>query len=142
MRYAPYSGKEEALLSGSVARQLMFVFVAGGAGATLRVLLAAAVERGLGDRLPNVGVLAANLIGCLLIGAASVAVASGPWRTVWLGGLLGGFTTYSAFALFSVELAEHGRYGALTGQLALHLVGGVGCVLLGAALARAAGLGA
>lgn len=125
-----------------MARQMILVFVAGGAGATLRVLLAAAVEKGLGDRLANVGVLTANLIGCLLIGALAVVVPSGPWRTVWLGGLLGGFTTYSAFALFSVELAEHGRYGVLASQLALHLVGGVLCVLAGAALARILGFGA
>ncbi len=139
VRYAHTPGKEEASLSNALARQLLWVFLAGGAGATLRVLLAAVVDRGLAERLPNVGVLAANLIGCLMIGAMSVLIPTGPWRAVVLGGFLGGFTTYSAFALFTVELAEHGRYGVLSTQIGLHLVGGVVCVLIGAAVARAFG---
>jgi CrcB protein len=121
---------------------MMFVFLAGGAGATLRVALAAAVEHGLGERLPNVGVLLANLIGCLLIGLMTVVLPTGPWRTVVLGGFLGGFTTYSAFALFTVELAQDARYGVVGAQLALHLVGGVIAVLVGIAIGRALGLGA
>jgi CrcB protein len=58
-----------------------------------------------------------------------------------LGGFLGGFTTYSAFALFSVDLARDARWGVLVSQLGLHLVGGMVAVLLGMALARALGLG-
>ena len=134
------ASKQVASLSGSVARQMMLVFLAGGAGATLRVLLAAAVERGLGDRLANAGVLSANLLGCLLIGFFGALLSTGPWRTVVLGGLLGGFTTYSAFALFTVELAQGQRYGVLATQIGAHLIGGIVCVLAGLWLARTTGL--
>lgn len=134
------ASKQVAIMSGSVARQMMLVFLAGGAGATLRVLLAAAVEKGLGDRLANVGVLSANLLGCLLIGFFAALLPTGPWRTVVLGGLLGGFTTYSAFALFTVELAQGQRYGVLATQIGVHLIGGILCVLAGLWLARATGL--
>lgn len=116
------------------------VFLAGGTGALLRVLLSASVESSLGERLPSVGVLAANLIGCLLIGAAAAAIPEGEWRTIVLGGLLGGFTTYSAFALFKADLIAQGRYDVLGIQLGLHLVGGVLAVLAGMHLMRLVGL--
>ena len=130
----------EETQSVGLAAQIAGVFLAGGVGATLRVLLAAKVEDVLTDKLPFVGVLVCNLIGCLVIGFASAAISTPHWRQIVLGGLLGGFTTYSAFALFSVSLIGEGRSGALAVQLGLHLVGGVACVWIGMWLARSAGL--
>ena len=54
-----------------------------------------------------------------------------------LGGLLGGFTTYSAFALFSYELLDQGRLGVLTAQIGLHLTVGIACAAGGMMLGRA-----
>ncbi|MFV8755026.1 fluoride efflux transporter FluC [Nannocystaceae bacterium ST9] len=122
------------------ANQWIAVFVAGGLGASLRVLLAAWLEPLLVARLPHASVLLVNLLGCLAIGFAAVALTQAHWRVIVLSGLLGGFTTYSAFALFSVELAQAGRWGVVATQVALHLLGGIACVLLGGALARALGL--
>ena len=122
-----------------LAAELSAVFVAGGVGATLRVLLAGRIERALVEQLPFAGVLLVNLLGCLLIGFAAVIVAGGSARNIVLGGLLGGFTTYSAFALFTVDLAGSGRWGVLAIQIAAHLVGGVLCVWAGMAGARALG---
>ena len=118
---------------------LAAVFMAGGVGATLRVLLSGRIEQALVERLPHAGVLVVNLIGCLAIGVAAAAISSGHWRAVVLGGLLGGFTTYSTFALFTVELIGEQRWGILAAQLLGHLVGGVACVWLGFALVRALG---
>lgn len=120
--------------------QWLAVFVAGGLGAAARVALAGLLEPRLVERLPHASVLIVNLLGCLLIGFAAVALTSAPWRAIVMGGLLGGFTTYSAFALFSVELGQAGRLGVLAAQLGLHGLGGIACVLLGMALARALGL--
>lgn len=119
----------------SVATQLAGVFVAGGVGATLRVLLAGRIEDALVERLPFAGILIVNLIGCLLIGVASASISAEHWRNIVLGGLLGGFTTYSAFALFTVTLAQQQRWSILAAQLGGHLVGGVLCVGLGLWLA-------
>jgi CrcB protein len=125
--------------SVGVATQIVAVFVAGGTGAVLRVLLAGRIEQALVERLPYAGVLIVNLIGCLLIGFAAATIAAPHWRNIVLGGLLGGFTTYSAFALFSVDLLEQQRWGVLAVQIVAHLVGGVVCVWLGLLAARLVG---
>jgi fluoride exporter len=127
--------------SVKTATQLGGVFVAGGIGATLRVLLAGRIEQALVDRLPFAGTLIVNLIGCLVIGLAAAVISTTHWRNVVLGGLLGGFTTYSAFALFSFDLAEQQRWGVLATQVGVHLFGGVLCVWVGFWLARVIGLG-
>jgi fluoride exporter len=121
--------------------QLAAVFVAGGVGATLRVLLSGRLEQALVERLPYAGVLIVNLLGCLAIGVAAAAINSAHWRNIVLGGLIGGFTTYSAFALFTVDLIGQQRWGILATQILAHLIGGVVCVWLGFWLARALGLG-
>jgi CrcB protein len=123
----------------SMAAQLAGVFFAGGIGALGRVLLAGRLEQALVERLPFAGVLIVNLIGCLAIGVAAAMISAVHWRNIVLGGLLGGFTTYSAFALFSVTLAEQQRWGILITQIVGHLVGGVACVWAGFWIARALG---
>ena len=129
-------------LVGSSARQalgpLLWVFLAGGVGAVLRVVLAGGIDVRLSARLPYAGTLVVNLIGCLLIGVVAVAVPAGTLRTAVVGGLLGGFTTYSAFALFSYELYRDERLGVLALQVGLHLGLGVLAVAAGVALGRLA----
>lgn len=120
-----------------VARQLIWVFLAGGAGATLRVVLAALIDERWSDRLPFVGTLAVNMLGCLLIGVAAAWMPAGTARTAVVGGLLGGFTTYSAFALFSVELLKDDKVGVLGLQVGTHVILGMLCVWAGLVLGRA-----
>lgn len=117
------------------------LFVAGGCGVCLRHALALAIDerltRALAERaLPNAGMLTVNLLGCLAIGALATALAGGPARTIVIVGLLGGFTTYSSFALVSLELASGARWAALGWQLGLHLAGGLAMVALGAWIVR------
>ena len=123
----------------STSAQLAGVFFAGGVGALARVLLAGRIEQALVERLPFAGVLIVNLLGCLAIGLAAATISAGHWRNIVLGGLLGGFTTYSAFALFSLTLIEQQRYGVLVVQVLGHLLGGVACVWAGFGLARVLG---
>lgn len=111
------------------------LFAAGGCGACLRYLLALRVDRVAAQALPHAGTLVVNLAGCLAIGALAAVLPPGTGRTVALAGLLGGFTTYSTFALLSVELLQAGRWGALGLQLGLHVGGGALLVALGAWLA-------
>ncbi|MCA9708301.1 MAG: CrcB family protein [Myxococcales bacterium] len=125
------SGAREAL------RPLLWVFLAGGVGATLRVVLAGLVDARWSSRLPYVGTLVVNMVGCFAIGVAAAALPPGTARTAVVGGLLGGFTTYSAFALFSYELLRDERLGVLTVQIGLHVGLGMVCAAAGLAVGRA-----
>lgn len=117
---------------------LLWVFLAGGLGATLRVVLEGLVDVRWSERLPYAGTLLVNVVGCFAMGLAAVAIPAGTMRTAVVGGLLGGFTTYSAFALLSYELLRDERVGVLAVQIGLHLVLGVACVAGGMALGRVA----
>jgi CrcB protein len=117
-------------------RDLVWVFLAGGAGATLRMVLVPLLDDRLKAWLPFAGTLVVNLAGCLAIGVLTVVLAPGSLRPILLGGLLGGFTTYSAFGLLSWELLEQGKRGAFAGQIALHVLGGLVCVCLGLFVGR------
>lgn len=134
VRYTGSAGK--AMDWKTLLRDGALVFVGGGAGAVLRVGIAAFIESRLGQHLPFVGVLAVNLAGCLLIGAASEGL-EGVAKLAVIGGFLGALTTYSSFALFTAQLAGDGRIGALAIQMAVHLAGGVACVWVGMACGRA-----
>ncbi len=70
------------------------------------------------------GVLAVNVLGSFAIGALAVRLPAAP-APFLVTGVLGGFTTFSAFSLDAVRLAEGGRLGAATlyvgGSVALSL---------------------
>jgi len=94
---------------------LAAVAVGGAAGAVLRVWLSAAIQ-GLDLRLGAVAgfpvaTLVVNVAGSLAIGVLYVLLverlaASLPLRGLLMAGLLGGFTTFSAFALETLLLVE------------------------------------
>ena len=86
--------------------------------------------------------LLVNLTGCLLIGVLlAVALArfpDSPWVRPFLAvGVLGGYTTYSTFAVDVVRLTEAGAWLTAAGYVVVSVVGGVGGVLLGLLAARA-----
>ena len=86
----------------SPAVRIALVGLGGTIGTGARLLLGAAVPELAG--IP-VATLAANVLGSLLLGILAARLpGSSSWR-VFLGtGVLGGFTTYSAFAVGSVAL--------------------------------------
>jgi CrcB protein len=119
--------------------QWLLAFCFGGVGAVMRVAIGAAI----GARAFPWATLAVNLAGCLAIGALheflSVRAALSPLlRPALIGGLLGGFTTFSAFGLETWTLLQSGRTSAALlyalGSVAL----GVGGVAIGIVLARGA----
>lgn len=83
-------------------RRLLLVALGGTIGTAGRLALALLIPDAAGIPL---AILAANLLGALLIGVLAARVPSGSERRVFLGtGILGGFTTYSAFAVGTIEL--------------------------------------
>ncbi|HEY8122819.1 MAG TPA: CrcB family protein [Myxococcota bacterium] len=120
--------------------QWLLVFCFGGVGALSRVAIGAA----LGLRTFPWATLAVNFAGCLAIGALheflSVRVALSPlWRPALIGGLLGGFTTFSAFGLETWQLLQSGRTAAALLYALGSVVLGIAAVAVGIALARSAG---
>lgn len=116
------------------------VGIGGFVGALLRFYISGAVIRVVGDDLAFLGTLTVNLIGCLLIGVLAVVVIrtthlSPHSQRVLITGLLGSLTTFSTFALDSVNLLQQGRVGAAVANVLLNVVAGFALAWLGILLA-------
>ena len=73
------------------------------------------------------GTLAANVLGCLLIGWLSHAL-GGASEAVRLGilvGVLGGFTTFSSFGLEAIRLLEDDQFSAAAIYVLVSNLGGL-----------------
>jgi len=86
------------------------------------------------------GTLAVNLIGCFLIGflsqlAESRGVFTAESRTFVFIGILGGFTTFSAFGNETMNLWREGENALAMANIAAHLLLGLGAVWASRALA-------
>ncbi len=86
------------------------------------------------------GTLAVNLIGCFIIGflsqlAESRGVFTAESRTFVFIGILGGFTTFSAFGNETMNLWRDGQNTLAMANIAAHLVLGMGAVWVSRALA-------
>lgn len=118
----------------------IFIAVAGLVGTLLRYWLSAAVARQYGETFPW-GTMAVNLLGCLITGAVFFLteerfVISPTVRTVILIGLLGGFTTFSAYGLQTFTLLRDGQLGFAILNVATSNVLGLFMVWIGYALGR------
>jgi fluoride exporter len=123
-------------------RNLLLVMIGGAAGAGLRWEFGRLALRRLGAGFPW-GTLGVNLVGGLLMGLlAGAMVASGAAdRPIWLllaVGLLGGFTTFSAFSLDLFEMLERGRVGGAAVYVTASLLGSLLLLALGWWAARSA----
>lgn len=105
-------------------RGVLLVAAGGAAGSVLRHLVALALPAAAGG-FPW-ATLAVNLAGSAAIGAAAALCVQGDLRLLLVTGLLGGFTTFSAFSLEAVTLL--GRHPALAALYVLaSLVLGLAC---------------
>ena len=116
------------------------VCLGGAAGTGARYLLGGLLIRWLGADFPY-GTLLVNLIGSFLIGlvqhlALTALVVPEGLRVVLAVGVLGGFTTYSAFAYESLRLAADGAWGAAVLYVGLTTMLCFGACLLGIAAGR------
>jgi CrcB protein len=93
----------------------LLVFVGGGLGASLRHAVNVGCARACGLNFPY-GTFVINITGSLVMGmiAGYLALkgeASQPWRLFIMTGILGGYTTFSAFSLDAVTLYQRGEMG-------------------------------
>src|ERR687890_2569542 len=95
--------------------RILLVGLAGLLGTLCRYWLSGAVARRYGEALP-LGTLAVNLLGCFAAGLLfhfmqEREAFSETARAAVFVGLLGGFTTFSAYGLQTFELLREGRGG-------------------------------
>jgi fluoride exporter len=107
-------------------RSFIAVAIGGTIGCLLRWLLAICLNRYLPAIPP--GTLAANLIGCYIIGVAIAFFAVYPqiapeWRLFIATGFCGGLTTFSTFSVEVVVLLQSGRTAWALCAVAAHLLG-------------------
>ena len=103
-----------------------------GIGGAARLYVSTLVSRGAGTQFPW-GTFAVNILGCLAVGAlgamfepASPLHVRQDLRVLLIVGVLGGFTTFSAFSLEALLLLQR---GATTAAIAYVLGSVVACLL-------------
>ena len=109
-------------------QKIILIALAGLVGTLLRYWLSGFLARQYGETFPW-GTMAVNLIGCFVAGALFVLtekrfLVSPTIRTVILIGLLGGFTTFSAYGLQTFALLRDGEFGlAMLNVVASNILG-------------------
>ena len=86
--------------------------------------------------IPWLGTLTVNVVGCFAIGmiASLVPAERADLRALVMTGVLGGFTTFSAFSLQTASLLTAGRFRDVAIVVGASLVGCVIGTIAGAAL--------
>ncbi|MBI5864277.1 MAG: fluoride efflux transporter CrcB [Planctomycetes bacterium] len=111
------------------------VFLGSGLGGVLRYALAGWVQRSYGGTFP-LGTLTVNVLGCLAIGFLSVALTGRilvreEYRVALVVGILGGFTTFSAFGAETFALLNDGQHLRAAANVLLSVVLGLAAVWIG-----------
>lgn len=120
---------------------LMLVAIGGAAGAGARFLVNTWALYAFGPGFPW-GTFAVNILGSFAMGVIAQAMVMGAdlpvgTRLLIMTGILGGFTTFSAFALDIVLLVERGEGWLAAGYAMLSVAGAVAALVLGQLAARA-----
>ncbi|MFL6820904.1 MAG: fluoride efflux transporter CrcB [Bradyrhizobium sp.] len=118
----------------------VLVFIGGGLGSSLRHLINVASTRWLGTAFPY-HTLIINITGSLVMGLiagflAFKGEASPHWRLFLMTGILGGYTTFSAFSLDAALLYERGEMALALFYVAGSVMLSIAGLFAGLALVR------
>ncbi|MGH1413990.1 MAG: fluoride efflux transporter CrcB [Pelagimonas sp.] len=117
---------------------LVQVALGGAIGAVLRYLTGVGAVRWLGIGFPW-GTLIVNIAGSFSMGVIVVMLAhlsGNRFAPLLMTGLLGGFTTFSAFSLDAATLYERGDVGLAAGYVLASVVLSIAALFAGLLLAR------
>jgi len=123
--------------SASRALRTLFLIGTGGfIGSILRYLLSGYAQHLSKSIQFPFGTLAVNIVGCALVGflaelADHRGVISGETRAFLMVGILGGFTTFSAFGNETMNLLRDGELWLACGNVVGHTVLGLAAVWVG-----------
>lgn len=127
------------MTAGAMLPQALCVMAGAAAGGLLRWL--AGLWLNPAWALLPLGTLAVNALGGAGIGLALAWFAQRPeqelLRLLLVTGVLGGFTTFSAFSAESLGLLQRGAAWTALGHTLLHVLGALACAALGWALGQA-----
>jgi CrcB protein len=103
---------------------VILVGVGGFVGSVLRYWMSGLVQNAMPTTAFPIGTLVVNVLGCLTLGViAQLAEARGfltpDMRALLVVGVLGGFTTFSAFANETVSAARDGAHAIAVGNVVL-----------------------
>ncbi len=120
--------------------QTLAIAAGGALGSVLRFWMSTWVYGRMGRDFPY-GTLAVNVLGCLLMGMLFVWLTerlnfTPLWRAGLLIGVLGGFTTFSAFSMETVNLIEEGAPLKALFNIAASVIVCVGSTWVGVVAAR------
>ena len=120
--------------------RIIIVGLGGCFGSVLRYLVSGWAHTLLGERFPW-GTLAVNVIGCFVLGALGSAAIEGQLlgpnaRLFLFIGVIGGFTTFSAFGYETIALLEGGRILPALLSIGSNVGFGLAAVWLGASCGR------
>jgi CrcB protein len=120
----------------------LLVFLGAGLGGALRHGVNVGCARVCGPAFPW-GTLTVNIVGSFVMGALAGWLAfkaehgwSQPLRLFLSTGVLGGFTTFSAFSLDAVLLWERGQTGLAAAYVAASVILSIAGLMAGLALVR------
>ena len=121
----------------------LIVFVGAGIGGALRHGVNVGAARLFGYGFP-LGTLIVNIAGSFLMGLFAGYFAFRPWigqhmRLFLTTGILGGFTTFSAFSLDTALLIERHAYAAAAGYVVGSVFASLVALFVGLALFRGSG---
>jgi CrcB protein len=120
--------------------KLFLAGIGGFFGSALRYAVSGFVQNWSGSIRFPFGTLAVNLAGCVLIGflsqlAETRGIFSADARTLIFIGVLGGFTTFSAFGNETINLWRDGENALAVANIAAHVIICLGAVWLSRAVA-------
>lgn len=115
---------------------LVWVALGGALGAAARHLVTVVAVALWGEAFPW-GTLLCNLVGSTAIGWLAASLEHESAKAFWMIGVLGGFTTFSAFSLQTFRLMEQDAFGLAALYALLSFVLCLGGVALGLVLGRA-----
>lgn len=114
---------------------ILLVFLGGGIGSVLRYVLNGLIGSKAEFDFPY-GILAINIIGSFLIGIMAGYIKNDMLIAFVMIGILGGFTTFSAFSLDAVAMFNSGRVAAAFIYIAASVIFSLLAAYLGVLVSR------